>query len=263
MPDVLENILEFRKKTVTEAKEKTSLKELEALAKEIPLNSFVMALTHEDRISIIAEMKKKSPSAGVLRDPYDVADIAAQYKKGGAHALSVLTEPLFFEGNILDMKVARDISGLPILRKDFIFDSYQIVEAKAHGADAVLLIADMLSPAQLKELVVCAQEFQLDTLVEVFTSAVLPAALNSGSMLIGINKRNLRTLKISPDNIAMLSRMVPRDRFVVAESGTRNAQDIEILKVLRVSAVLVGESLLKKSDLESSVRELVEAGKRK
>lgn len=262
MADILDNILELRKKSLKAAKEQISLQDLEKQAASMTGRSFLADVTKNGQICVIAEMKRQSPSAGVIRETYDVAGIAAAYERGGASALSVLTESDFFGGNISDIRKAREASRLPILRKDFIFDPYQVVEAKAFGADAVLLIADMLSPDQMKELVWCARHFMIEPLVEVFTDARLPLALNSEAKLIGINTRNLRTLQMNPDNILTLSRMIPRDRFVVAESGIKTPEDIERIKALRVSSVLVGESLMKQEDLESAVRTLAEAGKK-
>ena len=262
MTNVLENILEIRKESVQKKKDEVPVLDLETRARRTPLRSLLSALVKEEEIGIVAEMKRKSPSAGSLKEPYDVAEIALAYEKGGAHALSVLTEPVFFGGDITDVAKVREVSRLPILRKDFVFDPYQIIEAKAYGADAVLLIADMLSSHQLRDLVQTAKNYQIETLVEVFSSEALPVALNAGSALLGINTRNLRTLEMKPDNIALLSRLIPRDRFIVAESGIKTRDDIEKLKSLRIAGALVGESLLRQPDLQSAVNELVQAGKR-
>jgi len=262
MADVLEEILFARKNHVKEARERVPLAELERLAKAAPLPvNFFSGIVRDGGISVIAEIKKKSPSAGLIREIYDVGEIASAYEEGGASALSVLTEPEKFGGGIGDIKKARAASRLPILRKDFIFDPYQIVEGRAYGADAVLLIAEMLSPSQLKELTVCAKEYLLEPLVEVYSTASVPAAINSGARLIGINTRNLRTLEMNSGNVVYLSKFIPRDRKIVAESGIKTEKEMEVLKAVKVAAILVGESLLKQANLKEAVQKLVQAGK--
>lgn len=263
MSDILEDIVAARKRRLDDAKQKVSLRDLEEKVKKNPAPFGFFAAVHQpDRIALIAEMKRQSPSGGLLRKDYDPAVLARAYEKGGASALSVLTEQDNFAGQLEDVAKARAACTLPILRKDFIFDPYQIVEARAVRADAVLLIAEMLSAEQLKELVACAKQVHVEPLVEVFTPASLPAALNSGARLIGINTRNLRTLEMHPDNVARLAALIPKDRAVVAESGIKTVRDVEALKGLRVSAILVGESLLKQDNIENAVGMLAAAGKK-
>ncbi len=260
MGDILEDILVARRKALEQSKARQSISELDGLISRAPVPlDFKKAINQPGKISVISEMKKKSPSAGMIRPDYSVSKIAEAYKKGGAQALSVLTEGDFFGGEILDIQRAKDAAGLPVLRKDFIFDPYQIAEARAYGADAVLLIADMLDPEHLKDLVACAFEYKVEPLVEVFTAAVLEAVLKTKADVVGINNRNLRTLKMMPDNVANISRLIPSDKVVVAESGIKNPEEITALRKLPVRAVLVGESLLKQPDLESAVRRLTEA----
>ena len=260
MSDVLEQILESRRKSLEKSKIRRSIRDLEGMILGVPAPlDFKNAINRPGEISVIAEMKKKSPSAGMIRPEYSVSKIAEAYKKGGARALSVLTEEDFFGGEILDLQRAKDASELPILRKDFIFDPYQIAEARAYGADAILLIADMLDPGHLNDLVDCALEYRVEPLVEVFTPSVLEAVLQTKARIVGINNRNLRTLEMLPDNVENLSRLIPSDRVVVAESGIKKPEEISALRKLPVRAVLVGESLLKQPDLEVAVRKLVEA----
>lgn len=262
--DKLAQILESRKRHVQIAKEKVSFRDLELAAKDVlPPISLASAISHSDRISLIAEMKRKSPSAGMIRPDYNVEDISKAYERGGAAALSVVTEPEMFGGEATDIVNARRASRLPILRKDFIFDPYQIVEARVRGADAILLIADMLSASQLRELFLCARQYGLETLVEAFTSNALSMAVATGSQMIGINTRDLRTLEMHPENIASMVQSIPKGRIVVAESGIKNSADLERLKSLPVSAVLVGESLLRQIDLEAATKTLVSAGIRR
>jgi indole-3-glycerol phosphate synthase len=261
MTDKLQEIYEKRRGRVAEAKERVSLQDLETKAKQATGSAaaFIDALNRPGKISVIAEFKRRSPSAGELRPKDNPASVAAAYEEGGASALSILTEPDWFGGALDDIRLARSRSILPILRKDFVFDPYQIVEAKAAGADAVLLIADMIDPVLLSELAAVARQYQLATLVEVFTDEALSAALATGSRLIGVNARNLRTLTMHPDRVERLSARIPSDRLFVAESGIKTPADLERLKKLRVSAVLVGESFLKQPDLSAAVGHLVKA----
>jgi indole-3-glycerol phosphate synthase len=260
--DTLEQIMAARRAAVVAARVRTSQAEIEREARKAPRAvNFLASIRRPGQVTIIAEMKQKSPSAGKIRTEYNVPAIAAGYEKGGAAALSVLTEPDRFGGDVTDLRKARSASKLPILRKDFIFDAYQIAEARAYGADAILLIADMLDPVQLKELVAASREFGVEPLVEIFTSEVLKAAIDSGATAIGINTRNLRTLEMHPRNVVDLAPHIPADRAVVAESGIKTAAEITALKSLKVSAALVGESLLRQADVEKAVRVLAEAGK--
>lgn len=261
--DKLEEILDKRRDRVAESQVKVSLSELEAQAKVVvPRASFGKAVHQMEKIAVIAEMKRKSPSAGPIRPKMHVERIAESYEKGGAAALSVLTEPDFFGGDIADLKVAAESSDLPVLLKDFVFDPYQIVEAKVAGASAVLLIADMLPNSLLIELAGVARSYGLDSLVEVFSRDSLQPALQTGSKIIGINTRNLRTLEMDPHRVEELGKDIPSDCAIVAESGIRTAADMERLKKGRVSAVLIGESLLKKTDVYKAIKEIVKAGVR-
>ncbi|MBV9080689.1 MAG: indole-3-glycerol phosphate synthase TrpC [Elusimicrobia bacterium] len=259
--DALADIVALRRRRLSEAKEKTSMSAMERMAKSAPESEdFTAAVVRPGRIALIAEMKRRSPSAGSIREAYNPAAIAAAYEEGGAAALSVLTEPDKFGGELSDIRRAKTACRLPVLRKDFIFDPYQIAEARANGADAVLLIAEMLSASEMAELASYAREMQVEPLVEVFSESVLDAALASGAKLIGINSRNLRTLEMRPDNFSRLAPRIPADRYVIAESGIKTADDVEKLKSLRVSAMLVGESILKQTDLSAAVRVLANAG---
>lgn len=260
MTDHLELILRERKESLRTRMSKMPLPGIEKSAKEYTPRGFLNHIAKEDRITLIAEMKRKSPSAGDIRPEYDVAGIARAYERGGASAISVLTEPSYFGGQVEDVRLARQATTLPILRKDFIFDPYQIFEARAYGADAVLLISEMLAASQLKELARLAMQQGLEPLVEVFSSDAVPATLNTGASLIGINSRNLRTLQMSHESIFLLSKLIPLDRTIVAESGIKTPQDVERLRAIRVASVLVGESLLKQSDLEKAVGALAKAG---
>ena len=261
MTDALEEILSHRRAAVTDAMERVSMSEMERRAAGMPApRDFLGALVQPGSIRLIAEMKKKSPSAGLIREQYDPGTIAAAYERGGAAAISVLTEPERFGGALVDIARAKTVCRLPALRKDFIFDPYQIAESRALEADAVLLIAEMLSPDQLNSLTACARQFGLEPLVEIFSAEALERALRSDARLIGINTRNLRTLEMRPDNVVTLAPRIPADRFVVAESGIKTPADVDRLRALPVFAMLVGESLLKQPDLEKATHALVSAG---
>ena len=261
--DTLEDILVSGRRRLKESMGRVSLSEMERRAKGTPApQDFVQAVVRPGFITLIAEMKKKSPSAGVICESYDPGMIALAYARGGAAALSVLTEPDRFGGDAADIGRAKTSCRLPVLRKDFIFDPYQVAESRAIGADAILLIADMMPPAQLKQLAATAFEFGLEPLVEIFTAEAVKPALETGARLIGINTRNLRTLEMRPDNVATLSKRIPSDRYVVAESGIKTTSDVERLHAMPVFSMLVGESLLKQANREKAARGLVDAGVR-
>ncbi|MFN0117068.1 MAG: indole-3-glycerol phosphate synthase TrpC [Elusimicrobiota bacterium] len=261
MVDFLENILATRKAELENTKQRIKIKDLEYYISKVSLrDSFLEGINKPGQITLIAEMKRRSPSAGVIRDPFDAGQIARDYQKGGAHAISVLTENARFGGSLEDMLLVKTASELPILRKDFIFDVYQVIEAKVHGASAVLLIADALEPVLLKELVDCCRLYNIYPLVEIFTEAALKSAVDSGAQIIGINTRNLRTLAMLPENVEKLAPLIPKDRLIVAESGIKTAEDVAKMKGLNVAAMLVGESILRQENLALAVSTLVQAG---
>jgi indole-3-glycerol phosphate synthase len=218
------------------------------------------ALVQPGSVSLIAELKKASPSAGLLRPEYDVAAGARAYARAGARMLSVLTEEHYFQGQLTDATRAKEASALPVLRKDFIYDAYQVVEARAAEADAVLLIAALLTDAEAKHLLSVVREWGMTPLFEVHEETELQRAIDLGAPVIGVNSRNLRTLEMSPTLFEELLPRVPKDRVSVAESGIRTAADVKKLKDLGAHAMLVGESLLRQGDLEAGARTLVEAG---
>lgn len=226
-----------------------------------PARPFAEALVREKGVAVIAELKARSPSAGMLRPDYDVPAGAAAYARAGARALSILTEPHFFGGRPDHLTAARGACELPLLRKDFIVDPYQVAEARAHGADAVLLIVRVLDPAVLDRLMAEVRRWRMEALVEAHTAPEVDRALKAGARLIGINSRDLDTLRMDPGAFARLAAGVPADRILVAESGIKTAADVRALKPLGVRAVLVGESLLKQPDLEQAARLLVDAGR--
>jgi indole-3-glycerol phosphate synthase len=210
-------------------------------------------------IAVIAEFKRRSPSAGVLRENADVAEIVRAYERGGARALSVLTEGPNFAGSLEDLRRARVASGLPILRKDFMVDPYQLHESVLAGADAVLLIVAALSRAELAELHARAAELALDTLVEVHDEAELAVARELGAQLIGINNRDLRDFSVDVTRSSQLARAVPNSVTLVSESGIRSAEQLLALQTDGIHAVLIGESLMRAPDPQEALQGLLSA----
>jgi indole-3-glycerol phosphate synthase len=210
-------------------------------------------------ISIIAEHKRSSPSAGVIRDGVALPDVVGAYERGGAAALSVLTEPHSFSGSLEDLAAARAAARLPILRKDFIVDSYQVVESVARGADALLLIVAALAPGDLERLHAEAVALGLGVLVEVHDRRELEVAAGVGATLIGINNRDLTTLEVDTSRTFELRDDVPEDAVVVSESGWRTREELERLAGAGVDAVLIGEALMRSPDIESACRALAGA----
>ncbi|HEX4348285.1 MAG TPA: indole-3-glycerol phosphate synthase TrpC [Vicinamibacterales bacterium] len=210
--------------------------------------AFSGALAHQDRVNVIAECKRRSPSRGVLRAEYDPVAIASGYAAAGAAAISVLTEPTFFDGSLDHLQAVRQAVTVPLLRKDFIVSEYQILEARAAGADAVLLIVAALAPQHLKALAAQAADSGLDTLVEVHDAAELDAALESGAKVIGVNNRNLRTLEVDVHASEALIARMPTDVVAVSESGLKSAADLRRLRGLGYRAFLMGERFMTERD---------------
>jgi indole-3-glycerol phosphate synthase len=209
--------------------------------------------------AIIAEIKKASPSKGTLVEEFVPARIARAYESGGAACLSVLTDEAFFQGSLADLEAARAAVSLPVLRKDFTIDPVQILEAAAHGADAILLIAAILSARQLRDFREAAARYRLSALVEVHSRRELDAAIESGASLIGVNNRNLSTFEVSLDTSLALAEHVPPGPLLVSESGIHHAADIIRLRAAGYHAFLVGEHLMKSADPAGALRKLVGA----
>jgi len=250
IPTILEKILARKAEEVAERRAIVGLEEVEqqARAADTP-RGFARALQEQAKRkqpAVIAEIKKASPSKGVLRELFVPADIARSYQAGGATCLSVLTDQDFFQGADLYLQEARSACSLPVLRKDFMIDPYQIVESRALGADCVLLIVAALSDAQMAELAATAKAFDLDVLVEVHDGDELERALNTlDTPLVGINNRNLHTFELNLETTLDLLPRVPRDRLVVTESGILNRADVELMEISEVYAFLVGEIFMR------------------
>jgi indole-3-glycerol phosphate synthase len=219
---------------------------------------FGAAVSRTDRVNIIAECKRRSPSRGVLRADYDPVAIAAAYADGGAAAVSVLTEPTFFDGSLEHLAAVRAAVTVPVLRKDFIVSEYQLLEAKAAGADAVLLIVSALRPVELKVLHDHAARMGLDVLVEVHDATELALGLDAGARIVGVNNRNLRTLAIDVRASAELIAKVPSDVVAISESGLRTAEDLVRLRTLGYRAFLIGERFMIDKEPGHALRELLE-----
>ncbi len=210
----------------------------------------------KEGIKVIAEIKRRSPSRGAIRPDLRAGEVARTYERGGACAVSVLTEPEFFGGSMQDLALARAATALPLLRKDFIIDPYQLLEARAAGASAVLLIAALLAGYELPRMLREAEALGLDALVEVHDEAELGGALEAGAAIIGINNRDLRSLAVDLATTLRLAPLVPRERVLVSESGYRSREQTAGLPALGVDAILVGESLAIQDDAERTLTEL-------
>ena len=221
-----------------------------------PVRDFRAALERGPGLGIIAEVKKASPSAGVLRADFDPLAIARIYEAHGANAISVLTDEPFFQGHLSYLTAIRQEVSLPLLRKDFILDSYQVVQARAAGADAVLLIAEILPGDQLTTLLGTIEALGMQALVELYDRDNLPRVLDAGATLIGVNNRDLRTFVTSLDHTLSLVREIPADRCLVSESGIRTRADVLRLEQAGVKAILVGETFMRAPDIGQKLREL-------
>jgi indole-3-glycerol phosphate synthase len=249
MSDILQRIVAVKQEEVQQARRVRSLADLHSeVAQAPPVRGFAAALQARvaaGQPAVIAEVKKASPSKGVLREHFVPADIARSYEAGGAACLSVLTDVQFFQGSTAYLQQARAACSLPVLRKDFIIDPYQVVEARAMGADCILLIAACLDDAHMAELEDCALELGLDVLVEVHDAAELERALRLKTPLVGVNNRNLRNFEVSLDTTLELRDRVPAGRLLVTESGILGRQDVRRMRAAGVHAFLVGEAFMR------------------
>jgi indole-3-glycerol phosphate synthase len=262
---ILDQIFAHKRQEVEAAKAAVPLAELKARVADLeePPRGFARALRacrESGWTTVIAEVKKGSPSKGVIRADFDPVAIAETYASNGAACLSVLTDERFFLGHLRYLSLIREQVRLPLLRKDFLYDPYQLWEARSGGADAVLLIAAMLDAEQLRDLAEGARELSLDVLVEVHEEEELAGALATGCELIGINNRDLRTFVTDLGITERLLPLIPADRFVVAESGIRDRADILRLQRAGAGGFLVGESLMREADIGGKLRELLGDG---
>jgi indole-3-glycerol phosphate synthase len=212
-------------------------------------------------VSLIAECKKASPSKGLMVRHYDAVELAKAYARAGARAISVLTDARHFQGSLADLRDVKQAVKIPVLRKDFTFDPYHIYEARAAGADAILLIAAVLGDSDIRDLLKLAHKLGMNALVEVHTEAELARVLPLQPRIIGVNNRNLQTFEVDFANTARLRAMIPDDIVVVGESGLKTAEDVQQMRDIGVDAILVGETLVKSKDTYQAARLMVEAGR--
>lgn len=258
--NVLERIMDHKRGEVEQAKLRCSPEALTELAQAAPpVRDFVAGLRAAPWMGLIAEVKKASPSAGVIKSDFDPVGIAEQYQAAGANCLSVLTDEHFFQGHLDYLKAIRKTAKVPLLRKDFFLDRYQVLEARAAGADCILLIAECLSDCELRDLYFYASELGMECLIEIYDPENLDRVLKLEPPLVGINNRDLRSFEVSLDQTIRLADRVPPETLLVSESGIKTRADVERLKTHGVGAILVGETLMRAGSIAAAVVELVSA----
>lgn len=258
MPSILDEIVAAKRVEIERAKACAPESELrEAIRGAPPVRNFLEAVSRPGAVRLIAEVKRASPSKGLLRADFDPAEIARIYQRHGASAISVLTDAPYFQGSLENLRLVRRAVDLPVLRKDFILDPYQVLEARAAGADAVLLIAECLDDQALRSLYESIRSLGMTALVELYDPENLPRVLAIGARLIGVNNRDLRSFKTDLEHTLRLRRQVPADRVLVGESGIRTRADVLRLAEAGVQAMLVGESLVVRPEIGSAVDELL------
>ncbi|MEM9352576.1 MAG: indole-3-glycerol phosphate synthase TrpC [Planctomycetota bacterium] len=258
MSTILDEIVANKRREIEQARSLRPESKLRAMLPDAPpVRDFFAALAEAERIGLIAEVKKASPSAGVIRPEFDPVAIAQVYQDHGADCISVLTDEQYFQGSLDYLTAVRQSVAIPVLRKDFILDRYQLVEARAAGADAVLLIAECLDDCGLRGLHNDALELGLTPLVELYEPANLPRVLEAGATLVGVNNRDLRTFQVDLEHTIRLRQQIPDDCLVVGESGIRSHDDVNRLEAAGVDAILVGESLMREPDIGGAVDRLL------
>jgi len=258
MPTILDDIVAHKRQEIAASQAACSVEELERRVAEAPApRNFFAALAASGPIRLIAEVKKASPSRGIIRDDFDPLQIAEIYQAHGATCLSVLTDERFFQGKLDYLRAIRDQVNLPVLRKDFILDRYQLLEARAAGADAVLLIAECLDDCHLRSLHNEAVRLGMSPLVELYEPENLQRVFDAGATLIGINNRDLRTFQVDLEHTLRMRERIPDECVLVAESGIRTRADVTRLEAGGVDAILVGESLMASSDIGAAVDQLL------
>ena len=252
MNSILKKIAEHKTQEVNVAKKK---KPLTALAHQnaAPVKNFIEALKDNSSPAIIAEIKKASPSKGIIREDFDVAEIAKIYSQHGARCLSVLTDEHFFQGHSDYLALAKKSCALPVLRKDFIIDSYQVYESRSLGADCILLIVAMLDDIQLKDFCQLAQELNMAVLVESHNQEELERAIELPTPLVGINNRSLHTFHTDIQLTIELKDLIPHDKLIITESGLRTREDISLMQKNKINTFLIGEQLMKAPDIGNAL----------
>ena len=256
--NILSRIVAHKREEVAAAQRLCPAAQLEEqLAAAPPVRDFVGALRNALPLGLIAEVKKASPSAGVIRSDFDPVVIAQAYSAAGANCLSVLTDEHFFQGHLDFLRDIRQAVDLPVMRKDFLIDRYQVLEARAAGADCVLLIAECLDDCRLRDLYFYASELGMEALIELYDPENLDRVLQLDPPLLGINNRDLRTFAVDLEHTVRLAPRVPSSTLLVAESGIKTAADVAHLRANGVGAILVGETLMRSNDIVAAVRELM------
>jgi indole-3-glycerol phosphate synthase len=257
---IMDDIVANKHKEIVASKRRITLSEIQRRARaQSPPLDFTKALS-SGGVKLISEVKQASPSKGIIRKDFDAVQIARIYAENGATAISVLTDKKFFRGKLEYLSAIRQAVNIPILRKDFILDPYQVFESRAYGADAILLIVAILTPAKLNELLKLSHSLGMACLVEVHNEKELNIALQTDACIIGINNRDLATMTTDTTTTERLRSRIPAGRLIVSESGIKDRRDIEWLERLGVNAVLVGETLLASSDIAGKMKELLGQG---
>lgn len=258
MATVLDRIVAKKREEIEFAKSRRDLQTLMDGALHGPeIRDFLQALRGHEYVRLIAEVKRASPSQGMIRPRFDPTDIALAYEAGGAAAISVLTDEPFFQGRLDYLTSIRNAVAIPVLRKDFILDEYQVYEARVAGADAVLLIAECLEGDELKRLYDLVQRLGMTALIELYHPYHLPRVLATGTKLVGVNNRDLHTFAVELDHVIQLRAEIPAEVTVVAESGIFTAADVEKIHTANIQAMLVGESLMRQTDIRQATINLL------
>lgn len=257
---ILDEIMAYHREQLPKIMREVPLEDLRAFASVAPPPNDFYAALKAPGVSLIAECKKASPSKGLMVPDYDPESLAKTYVRAGARAISVLTDGRHFQGSLEDLRDVKESVKVPVLRKDFTFDPYHVYEARAAGADAILLITAVLGDNTIRQLLQLARKLQMEALVEVHTREELQRVLPLGPRIIGINNRNLQTFKVDFENTARLRRLVPDEIVTVGESGLKTAADVKRMGDIGVDAVLVGETLVRSKDVYETARTFAEAG---
>ena len=255
---ILTKIIEEKRREVDDAQKEVPLHEMRDKAQALFIkSSFKKNISRKGHINLIAEIKKASPSKGIIRGDFNPLKIALTYQASGASALSVLTDERFFSGKLEYLRTIKERVTIPVLRKDFVIDEYQVYESALNGADAILLIAHILTQEELNRYYAIAKDLGMDVLVEVHNEAHLEKALNSPASIIGINNRDLSTFEADIDTTQRLIRLIPESKIIVSESGIESYEQVMFLKSLGVDAVLIGETFMRSTNISDKVRELM------
>ncbi len=257
---ILDKIHSHKLKEIAENKKRIPIDVLKERCKEFPkTRKFGEAIKRKNRIKIIAEVKKASPSAGIIREDFNYVNIAMEYEASGASAISVLTDKEFFMGELKYLTEIKETIQLPVLRKDFIVDSYQIYESRAAGADSILLIARLLTKEQIDTFLSLAHSLGMECLVEIHDNNELQKTLETGAVIIGINNRDLDTFETNLDTTLQLCPLIPEEKIIVSESGIKTRADVLKLEEAGIDAILIGETLMRSNDIHLKIKELLGA----